>query len=155
MALDRLRQDEVDVAVVFFYDDNPPDDGIRYCHLADDPMYLLSRRPRDTLAHHRDSAWIAGCEHCRREFVNLCQNAGFTPNIAYTSDDIIVEQHLVAAGLGVTTMPGLALRAFRADSIHSTKIPGHRRRVYLATYGDPPDPPATAAFITELTTTAT
>ncbi len=48
-------------------------------------------------------------------------------------------------------MPGLALQAFRADGIRATKIPGHRRRVYIATYGDPPDPPATARFIAELT----
>ncbi len=82
VALDRLREGEVDVAVVFFHDHNPPDDGIRYCHLADDPVYLLSRRHGDTLARHRDSAWIAGCQHCRREFVDLCQNAGFTPKIA-------------------------------------------------------------------------
>lgn len=154
VALDQLRQGEVDLAVVFFYDDQPPDDGIHYRHLADDPIYLLSRRQGDTLARHHASPWIAGCEYCRREFLDLCDTAGFTPNIAYTSDDIIVNQHLIAAGLGVTTMPGLALRAFRADGVRSSRIPGHRRRVYLATYGDPPEPPATTAFITELTTTA-
>jgi DNA-binding transcriptional LysR family regulator len=69
---------------------------------------------------------------------------------AYTSDDVIVEQALVAAGMGVTIMPGLALRTHWAPGIRATALPGFRRRVYLATYGDPPDPPATKAFITAL-----
>ena len=113
-------------------------------------MYLLSLEPGQTLTDHRDSAWIAGCEHCRREFVEACGKAGFTPHIAYTSDDVIVEQALVAAGMGVTTMPGLALRTHRAPGIHATALRDFQRRVYLATYGDPPDPPATTAFITAL-----
>jgi len=149
VAVDMLRDGRVDVAVIFRYDDTTPDD-IRAAHLFDDPMYLLSLEPGQTLRDHRDSAWIAGCEHCRREFVDACGNAGFAPQIAYTSDDIIVEQALVAAGMGVTTMPGLALRTHRAPGIEATPLRDFRRRVYLATYGDPPDPPATTAFTTAL-----
>ena len=145
VALDLLRDGAVDAAVIFRYDDTTPDD-VRTAHLFDDPMYLLSLEPGQTLEDHRDSAWIAGCEHCRREFVDACDRAGFTPRIAYTSDDVIVEQALVAAGMGVTTMPGLALRTHRAAGIEATALPDFRRRVYLATYGDPPDPPATTAF---------
>jgi DNA-binding transcriptional LysR family regulator len=149
VALDLLRAGQADAALIFRYDDTTPAD-IRATHLFDDPMYLLSLQPGQTLADHRDSAWIAGCEHCRREFTDACQRVGFTPRIAYTSDDVIVEQALVAAGMGVTTMPGLALRTHRAPGIQATPQPGFRRRVYLATYGDPPDPPATTAFITAL-----
>ena len=149
VALDLLRAGQIDAALIFRYDDTTPDD-IRATHLFDDPMHLLSLKPGQTLTDHRDSAWIAGCEHCRREFVDACDKAGFTPHIAYTSDDVIVEQALVAAGMGVTTMPGLALRTHRAPGIHATPLPDFRRRVYLATYGDPPDPPATTAFITAL-----
>jgi DNA-binding transcriptional LysR family regulator len=149
VALDLLRAGQADAALIFRYDDTTPDD-IRATHLFDDPMHLLSLEPRQTLHDHRDSAWIAGCEHCRREFVDACGKAGFTPHIAYTSDDVIVEQALVAAGMGVTTMPGLALRTHRAPGIQATALRDFRRRVYLATYGDPPDPPATTAFITAL-----
>jgi DNA-binding transcriptional LysR family regulator len=113
-------------------------------------MYLLGLEPGQTLDDHRDSAWIAGCENCRREFVEACDRAGFSPHIAYTSDDVIVQQALVAAGMGVITMPGLALRTHRAPGIAATALRDFRRRVYLATYGDPPDPPATTAFITAL-----
>jgi DNA-binding transcriptional LysR family regulator len=149
VALDLLRDGQVDAAVIFRYDDTTPDD-IRATHLFDDPMHLLSLEPGQTLRDHRDSAWIAGCEHCRREFVDACERAGFTPHVAYTSDDVIVDQALVAAGMGVTTMPGLALRTHRVPGIEATPLPDFRRRVYLATYGDPPDPPATTAFVTAL-----
>jgi DNA-binding transcriptional LysR family regulator len=149
VALDQLRAGQVDAAVIFRYDDTTPDD-IRATHLFDDPMCLLSLEPGQALIDHRDSDWIAGCQNCRREFVEACQQVGFTPRIAYTSDDVIVEQALVAAGMGVTTMPGLSLRTHRAPGIQATPLHGFRRRVYLATYGDPPDPPATTAFIAAL-----
>jgi DNA-binding transcriptional LysR family regulator len=149
VAVSLLRAGQIDAAVIFRYDDTTPDD-IRAIHLFDDPMYLLSLEPGQTLADHRDSAWIAGCEHCRREFVEACGQAGFSPHIACTSDDPIVEQALVAAGMGVTTMPGLALRAHRTAGIQATALRDFRRRVYLASYGDPPDPPATTAFMNAL-----
>ncbi|MGI5519621.1 LysR family transcriptional regulator [Micromonospora sp. CA-259024] len=149
VALNLLRDGQVDAAIIFRYDDTTPDD-VRATHLFDDPMYLLSLEPGQTLPDHRDSAWIAGCENCRREFIDACERAGVTPHIVYTSDDVIVQQSLVAAGMGVTTMPGLTLRTHWAPGIEATQLPDFRRRVYLATYGDPPDPPATAAFVTAL-----
>jgi DNA-binding transcriptional LysR family regulator len=150
VASQQLRDGEVDVAIVLRYDDTVPDDAIRYSHLIDDPMYLLSLHTGETLTDHRDSAWIAGCQHCRGEVVQICEAAGFTPHIAYTSDDIIVDQALVAAGLGVTTMPGLALSSYQADGVRASGLTGVQRRVYVATFGTPPDPPATTAFVTAL-----
>jgi DNA-binding transcriptional LysR family regulator len=109
-------------------------------------MFLVGLEPGLGLLDHRDSAWIAGCERCREELLDACGKAGFTPEIAYTSDEIIVQQALVAAGLGVTTNPGLALLTHRRDDIEVTPI-DRVRRIHIVTYGEPPDPPATAAFI--------
>jgi DNA-binding transcriptional LysR family regulator len=97
---------------------------------------------------HQDSPWIAGCERCRRELVSACQAAGFSPRIAYTSDDPIVQQSLVAVGLGVTMTPGLLLKVHRVPGTQASRLDDDfRRRVYLATYGEPPHPPATRAFV--------
>lgn len=153
VALRLLRDGSADLAIVHRYDDAVPQDGVRYAHLLDDPMYLLSRHPDQTLADHRDTAWIAGCENCRGELLQFCEAAGFSPRIAYSSDDIVVEQALVAAGLGVTTMPGLALRSHHADGVVASELTEFRRRIYLATFGEPPDPPATTAFISALRAT--
>jgi DNA-binding transcriptional LysR family regulator len=149
--LEMLRAGEVDVAVIFRYDETAPEpDGIRLHHLLDDPIYLLSARAGDTIARLRDATWIAGCDRCRSHLLDLCAKEGFTPDIAYTSDDMVVMQALVAARLGVTTIPGLALRAHRSEGITATELPGADRHVFAATYGEPPDPPATAAVLAAL-----
>jgi DNA-binding transcriptional LysR family regulator len=88
----------------------------------------------------------------------VCRHEGFTPRIGSLSDDMVVVQSLVAAGTGVATLPGLALQAHRRPDIHATELSGFQRKIYAATYGDPPDPPAVAAVLaalTEITTPTT
>jgi DNA-binding transcriptional LysR family regulator len=149
--LQLLRSGQIDIAVIFRYTETAPEpDGVRLHHLLDDPVYLLSTRRGNTLARLRESTWIAGCERCRSHLLDLCAKQGFTPNIAYTSDDMVVMQSLVAAGFGVTTIPGLALRSHRVKGIVATELAGAERHVYAATYGDLPDPPATAAVLSAL-----
>jgi DNA-binding transcriptional LysR family regulator len=151
-ALELLRAGKVEIAVIFRYDEAEPEPaGVRLHHLLDDPVYLLSpRRGRRKLAALRDATWIAGCDRCRGHLLALCADEGFEPRIGYSSDDMVVMQELVAAGLGVTTIPGLALRAHRAQGVVATELRGSPRRVYAATYGEPPDPPATAALLAAL-----
>lgn len=151
-ALHQLRAGQVDVALIFRYDDTPPEDGsIRLVHLLDDPLFLLTTTAgATTLTAYRDAPWIAGCERCRSHLVEMCETAGFSPRLAYISDDMVVMQSLVAAGMGVSTIPGLALRAHRHPAIAATRLPVPPRRIYAATYGDPPDPPATAALVEAL-----
>jgi len=150
-AIELLRAGRIEVAIVFRYDESEPEPaGIRLHHLLDDPIYLLSTERGRTLAGLRDATWIAGCERCRSHLVSLCADEGFEPRIGYTSDDMVVMQALVAAGLGVTTIPGLALRVHRTEGIVATELRGSGRHVYAATFGEPPDPPATAALLDAL-----
>lgn len=150
-ALELLRTGQVEVAIIFRYDDaeeHPP--GIRLHYLLDDPMYLLANRRTRGLASLSEATWVAGCERCRGHLVALCQTAGFQPRIGYESDDMVLIQSLVAAGLCVATLPGLALRAHTDSGVNASKLPGRPRRVYAATYGEPPDPPAVAALLAAL-----
>ncbi|MCO1658030.1 LysR family transcriptional regulator [Pseudonocardia humida] len=150
-ALELLRAGRIDVAIIFRYDEAEPEPGdVRLHHLLDDPLYLLSTRPVSTLAALRDATWIAGCHRCRRQLLALCAAEGFEPRIGYTSEDMVVLQALVAAGLGVTTSPGLALRAHHAEGVVASELPGSHQRIYAATYGEPPDPPATTALLAAL-----
>ncbi|MBE1582206.1 DNA-binding transcriptional LysR family regulator [Nonomuraea angiospora] len=149
-----LRAGHVDLALVFRHADTPDEEeGFRLTHLLDDPLYLISREPGQRLEDHRDSAWVGGCERCRATMVAACRQAGFTPRIAYSSDDMVVVQTLVAAGMGVATLPGLALQAHRTPGVHATEIPGNARHIFAVTYGEPPDPPATTALLKILRTT--
>jgi DNA-binding transcriptional LysR family regulator len=106
------------------------------------------------LATYAKYRWIAGCERCRGYLVRQCGLAGFTPKIAFTTDDYVAVQALVAAGLGVTTLPGLCLRAARHPGICAVPLPGARRHVFAMTYGEPPDPPATSRLIDVLAAAA-
>ncbi|MGC5013188.1 LysR family transcriptional regulator [Streptosporangium sp. DT93] len=147
-----LRAGYVDVAVIFRYDDTAPeDDGIRLLPLLDDPSFLVTSGPAGDLVSHRGSRWIGGCDRCRSHLLDLCERAGFEPEIAFTTDDVVAVQALVAAGVGVTVLPGLALRAHRHPEVTAIELPGSTRRVYAATYGEPPDPPATTALLAALT----
>ena len=108
-ALELLRTGKVEVAIIFRYEDTEPEPpGVRLHHLLDDPVYVLSTRRERGLATLRDATWIAGCERCRSHLLSLCAAEGFEPRIAYTSDDMVVMQAWVAAGLGVATQTGLS-----------------------------------------------
>jgi DNA-binding transcriptional LysR family regulator len=126
-ALRLLRAGRVDVAVMFRYDDTAPEDsGIHMIHLLDDPSYLVSPEPTGGLAEHAEDAWIAGCDRCRSHLLDICAKAGFEPRISFTSDDIVAVQALVAAGMGLTMLPGLALRAHRNPDVKVAEVPGSK-----------------------------
>ncbi|MBE1485867.1 LysR family transcriptional regulator [Plantactinospora soyae] len=144
-----LRAGDVDIALIFRNADTPPDeaDGFRLTHLLDDPLYLVSDRPDQRLEDHRNSAWVGGCDRCRAATITACERAGFSPRIAYFCDDTVITQALVAAGMGVAIVNGLALRAHQSPGVHATRLTDNARQIYAATYGEPPDPPATTALI--------
>ncbi|GAB2917602.1 LysR family transcriptional regulator [Nonomuraea fastidiosa] len=147
-ALRLLRAGRADVAVIFRYDDTAPEDtGLQLIHLLDDPSYLLAPDEPGEVADHADSPWIGGCDRCRSHLLDVCAKAGFEPRVGFTSDDIVAVQALVAAGLGVTLLPGLALSAHRHPGVRVREVPGSFRHVYAAVYGEPPHPPATEALL--------
>jgi DNA-binding transcriptional LysR family regulator len=130
-------------------DDNGIDltEGLREKLLLEEPVHLVisasagADRPAE-LAGYARYRWIAGCDRCRANLLRQCALAGFTPKIAFTTDDYIAVQALVAADLGVSTLPALCLRAARHPGIRTVPLPGARRYVFAVRYGDPPDPPA-------------
>jgi DNA-binding transcriptional LysR family regulator len=143
-----LRSGRVDIALIFRDADTPVDEEeFRLTHLLDDSLYLVSDQPDQRLEDHRDSAWVGGCEHCRAATVRACERVGFSPRIAHYCDDTVIVQSLVAAGMGVAIINGLALQAHRSTGVYATQLTDTARQIYAATYGDPPDPPATAALI--------
>jgi DNA-binding transcriptional LysR family regulator len=140
----------------------PEEEGTRGQLVLDEPVHLITRRRSDggsgplgcDLARYAHCRWIAGCDRCRINLVTQCSLAGFTPKIAFTTDDYVAVQALVAAGLGVATLPDLALRAARHPGIRATELPGARRHVYALQYGEPPDSPAALRLIDALSTVA-
>lgn len=172
-----LRSGEVEVALLFTYPGDPVPDsdqrlrapadqrasapaadlnGLRHELLLEEPLHLVTPAgwSGDRLADHRDRPWISGCERCRGELLRVCAGAGFQPDIRFTTDDYVAVQALVAAGLGVTVLPGLALAAHRNSGVRTVELPATSRNVYAAVYGDTPDPPGTTALLRQLRTVA-
>ena len=177
-----LRSGHVDIALVFrqLRDGDPVSpsgnawEGTRARLLLDEQAYLVSQAAspaagpaagpgpaRDSgaatgpgLAAYAQSHWIAGCEHCRDHLLWLCGRAGFTPKIAVTTDDHVAAQALAAAGVGVTVLPGLDLRAARHPGVDAQPLPGAYRQVLAVTYGRPPDPPAVSLLLDAFTAAA-
>ncbi|MCU7730004.1 LysR family transcriptional regulator [Actinoplanes sp. KI2] len=149
-----LRSGEVEVVLLFTHPDEPTPDlaGLRHEVLLDEPLYLVTppEWPGDRLADHRDRPWIGGCERCRGQLLRAAAAEGFVPDIRYTTDDYVAVQRLVAAGLGVTTLPALALTAHQDPRVRTMPLPASSRRVVAAVHGEPPDPPATAALLSHL-----
>jgi len=149
-AFELLRAGEVDLALTFAYPDQPEPEQITSAPVVDDPLYLVTPASAPAPAGPVDfgayagAGWITGCERCRRELLTLCAEAGFTPSITFASDDYVAVQSLVASGLGVTVLPGLALRAHQHRGVVRRRLPAHRR-VQLSTYGAPPRPAAVDA----------
>ena len=79
------------------------------------------------LARLSGQRWIAGCDRCREHLLRQCAVAGFTPKVSFTTDDFVAVQALVMAGLGVATLPAMALQAARNPGVRTVRLRGSRR----------------------------
>lgn len=117
----RLEAGELDLALIYDHEVLPEigDRDLERIPLADDPFQVvlpaghrLARGHRQIeLSDLRDEPWIGGAPTSAwyRITAHACRLAGFTPHASVASDDYIAVQALVAAGLGVSLIPGLAV----------------------------------------------
>jgi DNA-binding transcriptional LysR family regulator len=127
-ALAMLRGGEVDVGLDISAGFRPPPaDGIERVVILDDPMYValpanhpLARKRNLKLAELADENWILGTTGSCPDasiFLRSCQVAGFEPRISFNSDDYFAMQGFVAAGVGASFIPDLALISVRDDIV--------------------------------------
>jgi DNA-binding transcriptional LysR family regulator len=158
-AITRLKGGEADVALTI---DAPfcavADDGVERTHLLDDPMYVvlpsghrLAGKRRIRLEDLGGDPWIGGSSGgCPDTLILLraCNAAGFDPRIAFHSDDYLAIQGFVAAGVGVSLIPDLALLAVRDDVvIRSLVSRAPTRTIQAATLKDGYRSPAVDAML--------
>jgi len=128
-AVQRLRGGEVDVALLIASAwDDPGADGVERTHLLDDPMYIclpqghpLATKARLRLENLGDEKWLMGTtDHSCPDtsiFLRACAVAGFEPRIGFQTDDYVAIQGFVAAGMGISVIPDLALATVREDVV--------------------------------------
>jgi DNA-binding transcriptional LysR family regulator len=159
-----LRAAELEIAIVFEYSEmKQPEfdrmyEGIELHHLVDDPMYLalprdhpLAAKPRVRLADVAGETWIqeSGAHSwCGSFHEAVCTNAGFQPKVGFRSDDYNVVQGLIAAGVGISLLPGLALTNRREDIVVRSLGKGApARKIAAATLAGRYRSPATEAML--------
>lgn len=153
-SLHRLVRGECDITLAFTYPglrEQVPEELVEIPLMEDQLTVLLpighplARRRAVKLADLAEERWIAGCLRCRTNFLHECAEQGFAPDIAFTTDDNLVVQSLVAEGLGVAMMPGLVLSFLRHDKITGRALdPACRRQVSAYVLRDHLRIPATA-----------
>jgi DNA-binding transcriptional LysR family regulator len=126
--IERLRAGDVDIALLIQPGwERTPDDGIDRVPLIADPMYVClpkghpkAGKSRLRLEDLRDDAWLVGssstCPDCAI-ILRACAASGFEPKISFQSDDYSSMQGFVAAGMGVSLVPDLALVNVREDVV--------------------------------------
>jgi DNA-binding transcriptional LysR family regulator len=145
-SLPQLRAADIDLAITFDYPILPPaadDRDLERVLLLTESMYValprdhrLARRRTVRLADLAGEPWLCGVRpsSCGEAVVKTCVDAGFEPRIAVESDEYQVLQGYVAAGLGVTLLPDLALPTLRDDLVvRPTEPVAPERRVWAAT----------------------
>ena len=155
----RLKSGELELALSIGADAIvAPDDGsIERVHLLDDPLYValapdhpLARKRNLRLADLASDPWIEGTPSCACSAMlrRACERAGFTPHIAFESDDYAAIQGFVAAGVGVALIAELALNVVRDDIvIRSLGRDTPVRRIHAAALAGGYRSPATAAML--------
>ncbi|MEW2032717.1 LysR family transcriptional regulator [Streptomyces roseifaciens] len=156
----RLVRGECDITLAFTYPglhEQVPEELVEIPLMEDQLTVLmpighpLARRRAVQLADLSEERWIAGCLRCRTNFLHECAEVGFAPDIAFTTDDNLVVQSLVAEGLGIAMMPGLVLSFMRHDRITGRALdPASRRQVSAYVLRDHLRIPATALVLEEL-----
>ncbi len=117
--------------------------------------HRLSGRTWLSLAELADERWIAGCPRCRGHLIRACARAGFTPNIAFATDDYVAAQGLIAAGLGVGMAPNLALASHRRPDVTVAPLRPHpTREIDAVTFPDLARTPAVRVMLAALTDAA-
>ncbi|MER5767939.1 LysR family transcriptional regulator [Streptomyces sp. NPDC001985] len=165
-SVEMLREGDCDIALAFRYRGAPEreadwGDLIVRPLLSDRLVGLvpeghpLAGAGAVTIGDLAEDPWIAGCPRCRRQLVEVCEEAGFTPRIDFATDDYPAVIGLVGAGLGVAVLPELALESVRPKGARTVAVePPVIREIVALTLPDLSQVPAVAATLDELSRAA-
>jgi DNA-binding transcriptional LysR family regulator len=119
--------------------------------------HRLARRRGLELSDLAGEPWIGGAPTSAwfRIVGHACRRAGFTPKVGFASDDYVAIQALVAAGLGVSVIPGLAVvHALPSVQVRTLRAGAPVRHISAARPRDAYRGPAVSAMLDSLRTAA-
>lgn len=159
VSIPALKRGDYDIALVYDFELNPfgPERDLELTllltermHVVLPPTHRLAGEPAIDLADLEGEQWLGGNfgGSCRELTVLSCLMAGFEPQISFETSDYNVMQSMIAAGLGVTLLPDLAL-AFTHPGVRVIPVTPKApvRRVWAATLGAGSRSAATEAMV--------
>jgi molybdate transport repressor ModE-like protein len=158
-SLPLLKQGALDLALVYDFPTvtEAQDRDVERHLLLEERMWLalpkdhpLASRPAVEPCDLAEDQWLCGASpgSCRENVILACQSGGFEPRISFETDDYQVMQALIAAGLGVTLLPDLALTSPHPGiAIVPVKGQTPTRRVRAATLAEGSRSPAADAML--------
>jgi DNA-binding transcriptional LysR family regulator len=138
-----LKAGDIDLALVYDFEALPGmlNGELDLTHLVDDGYEAIVRKDHP-LAEQRqlrlsdlaEEPWIASTDACgcRQITERACLDAGFEPRVAFEADETLAAQALVAAGVGVTMLPRLALTTVHPAVVARSIARPPVRRVWAA-----------------------
>jgi molybdate transport repressor ModE-like protein len=147
-AVEAVRDDRTDIALTFSYPgdrDDPHGSSARGLDVrsigVDELLAVLPAGHAAATAQIMDvaalegDAWIAGCPRCRGHLLELCGRAGVAPRIAFETDNFVAVEGLVAQGIGVATLPRMAVESFpQLPGLAIVPLPaGEQRTIHTVT----------------------
>jgi DNA-binding transcriptional LysR family regulator len=140
---DHAASGEADIQLIVLPPDAEPQHGVSLVHLLDDDYHVvlprghrLAGQASIELTDLADDPWVDNefpPGACRDIMLSAFAAAGFAPNFVVESDDYPTAQGFVAAGLGVTMVPGLGLGTVHPGVVvRSMANPRPVRAIYAA-----------------------
>jgi DNA-binding transcriptional LysR family regulator len=120
-SLPLLRQGAVDLALAYHFDGplpglHGPGPDVEWIPLMEDPLHVvlpgthpLAGRPTVSLAELADEPWVLGCLKTEAYLRRYAEHAGFSPDVRGSTTDYFFARSLVAAGVGLSLIPTVAL----------------------------------------------
>ncbi len=158
-AQERLRAGEIDLALVYDFEPLPGTLGadLELTRLIEDRYdavlasgHPLARRKRIKMADLSDDPWIASTPSCGCRAITdrACGDAGFEVRVAFEADETMSAMALVAANVGVTMLPRLALHPIHPGVVaRSLGQDAPVRRIWAARLADGYRSPASEAMV--------
>lgn len=116
-----VRQGAVDLALAYHFDGPLPggpvsSTGPEWTPLLEDPLHVvlpqghrLADRGALDLAELAAEPWVLGCLKTEAYLRRYAERAGFDPEVRGTTTDYFFARSLVAAGVGISLIPSIAL----------------------------------------------
>ncbi|MGW6023410.1 LysR family transcriptional regulator [Streptomyces sp. NPDC055099] len=145
-SLPLVRQGAVDVAVAYHFD-GPlpgrlgPSSSLAWTPLMEDPLHVvlpeahrLADRTSLDITELADEPWVLGCLKTEAYLRRHAERAGFDPEVRSTTTDYFFACSLVAAGVGISLIPSIALTP-RTTGVRTIPIapPTPTRHIGVAT----------------------